>query len=84
MLYLHVIDTHDNTFPVKSMFVEDSEAYRLGVLISKTEPDNLVIVNSIEIDRDTLNKRIVNIMYVFINGNEDIDYCQKEEVMKKR
>lgn len=84
MLYLHVIDTSDYTCPVKSMFVEDKEAYKIGVLISKTEPDNLVIVNSIEIDRDTLHKRIINIVYVFINGNEDSDYCEKEEVMKKR
>lgn len=84
MLYLHVIDTHEIEAPVKSMFVEDSEAYKIGVLISKTESDNLVIVNSIEIDRNSLHKRMVKVVYVFINGHEDINYSENLKVKRDK
>jgi hypothetical protein len=83
MLYLHVLDTHDDDFPIKSMFVENEDSCRLAQMISLAELDNIVIVNSIEIDRDTLNKRIVKIQHIFLNGNEDVIYPETLKVDKK-
>lgn len=68
MLYLHVINTHDDSFPTKSMFIENEDSYRIGQLISENEIDNLVIINSLEINK---NKRTMKILHIFLNGNED-------------
>lgn len=83
MLYLHIIDTKKDPKPTKSMFVEEGDVYELGRVISLSEPDNIIIINSIEIDRDTLNKRIVKIKHVFLNGNEDTVYSGILKVNKK-
>jgi hypothetical protein len=84
MLYLHVIDTHDIEAPVKSMFVEDMEAYKVGKIISKGEVDNLIIINSIEINRDNLKKRMVRVFHVFLNGNEDINYSETLKIKRNK
>ena len=84
MLYLHVIDTHDNPTPTKSMFIEDEEAYKIGKLISKNEKDNLVIINEIGIDKKQRHKRTMTIIHVFLNGKEDIEYSEKLKVKRKK
>jgi len=84
MLYLHVIDTNDNNGQTKSMFIEDEESYRIGQLISTEEKDNLVIINSIEIDRKRLNKRKIKIIHIFLNGKEDVNYSEKLKVNRKK
>lgn len=83
MLYLHVIDTHDDSEPVKSMFIEKQDATKLAQLISLTEKDNIIIINDIVIDNENVKKRKMKITHVFINGNEDIEYNEKLKVDKK-
>ena len=84
MIYLHVIDTHDDTIPTKSMFIEDEDSYKIAKLISQNEVDNIVIVNSIGIDKKQKHKRTMDIIYVFLNGKEDCDYSKKLKVDKKK
>ncbi len=81
MLYLHVIDTHDISGNVKSMFVDERDAYKIGVVISAEETDNLVIINSIE--KTKKNKRIMKILYVLLNGKEDIEFVKALKIDKK-
>jgi len=83
MLYLHVIDTHDNSIPTKSMFVEDVDAFKIAKLISQNEADNIVIVNSVGIDKKQKHTRKMEILYVFLNGKEDSLYSEKLKVNKK-
>ena len=84
MLYLHVIDTHKKSIPTKSMLIEDEDAYRIAKLISKNEIDNLIIINSIGIDKEYPSKRAMKIIHVFLNGNEDIEYSEKLKVKRKK
>jgi len=65
MLYLHVINTHETNVPTKSMFIEDEDSYRIGKLISQNELDNIVIINSIGVDKKQINKRTIEIIHVF-------------------
>jgi hypothetical protein len=80
MLYLHVIDTHDSSMPIKPMFVEDVDAYKIGKLISISEKDNLIIINNVVINQ---NQRKSTILHIFLNGNEDLDYPEKLKIEKK-
>jgi len=84
MLYLHIINTDVNDESTKSMFIEDEDVYRLGKLISLSEVDNIIIINSVEIDKKQANKRIMNIIHVFLNGKEDMEYSQKLKINKKK
>jgi hypothetical protein len=83
MLYLHVIDTTKDIGNVKSMLIEDNDAYKLGKLISNNEVDNIIIINEIIIDKKNINKRKMNILNVFLNGKEDLEYSQKLKINKK-
>ncbi len=84
MLYLHVIDTHDNAKPTKSMFVEDFDAYKIGKLISLSEEDNIIIINDIGIDKKNRGRKKMNIIHIFLNGKEDIEYSAKLKVNRKK
>ncbi len=84
MLYLHVIDTHNVESITKSMFIEDTKAYKIGKLISQNEKDNLVIINEIVIDKKQRHKRTMTIIHIFLNGKEDIEYSEKLKVKRKK
>jgi len=83
MIYLHIINCNNIDEPAKSMFIEDEDSYEIAKLVSKNEKDNIIIVDSIIIDRRYPNKRITNVLYVFLNGNEDLSPVEKYKVLKK-
>jgi len=83
MLYLHVINTHDDSKPVKSIFVEDQDVKTLGKLISLSETDNIIIINEVKKDPKTSFNRIIKIKYVFLNGKLDINYNKKLKINRK-
>jgi len=82
MLYLYVIDTHNDELP-KSMLIEESEAYRIGKLISKNEKDNLIFISEIKIDKNHKHRRTMTILHIFLNGNDDMEYMEKHKINKK-
>jgi hypothetical protein len=78
MLYLHVIDTNDISSTPKSLLIEKEDAFRLGQIISEEEVNNIIIINSINKDTKT-----VEIIHVFLNGNEDVEYSEVFGYRKK-
>ena len=74
MLYLHIIDTHNDDAPIKSMYIENENSKKLAQIISFTEKDNIIIVNEIVNDPVNEHQKTFNVKYVYMNGKHDLNY----------